>query len=409
MGIYKVTARLNPVADILVIAVILGGFLMLLSSCQIWSAQTANIPSGLPNIDRLYMFSTGPDGQTNKLVTALNPNNGYSIWDQTADSKLSGYGISIQDNLYLPAQDGNVYAFRGRDGQPLWHTSISHGTPGLTGVWLQAYHNLIIDSISKASHYGDLYALNAQTGNVVWHTSISCSASSTNNCAASGRITLVANGIIYGLADDGLSAWKAANGQFLWRNSHYQLNGQPQSMVVTHGKVYVTNFYPEVDVLDAISGHYLHSLRPPEPNDSGAVVYDIAASENTVYILGGQTVSAYRASDDSLLWKQPFIYHSGGTIYVSSSGIYVNYYDISMGKGGSGSGSGNDLYALRPVDGQQIWHRQVPIGGNNLYPIEFNGVICFGGAGNVYSFRVSDGKLLWQFSKVGYVDGLFGS
>lgn len=75
-------------------------------------------------------------------------------------------------------------------------------------------------------------------------------------------LALLANGIIYGLADDGLSAWRAANGHFLWRNPHYQLNGRPQSLVVTDGKVYITNFYPEVDVLDVSSGHFLHSIRP---------------------------------------------------------------------------------------------------------------------------------------------------
>jgi len=403
----RLVSKLNLAAAVLVVAALLGGLLLLLSAHRPGSFDTANNTT-VSNFTHLYLVTSGPDGQTNKVFYALNPGNGHAIWQRKLDNAQDGYGLSTQNNLYLPAQDGNVYAFRGSDGQPLWHTTISHGPRGFTGVSLFAYQNLIIDGTTNRNNgTGDLFALNEQTGAVVWHTSISCAVSPSNNCGADGRLMLLANGIIYGLAGDGLSAWNAANGHLLWRNPRYQLNGQPQSMVVSHGKVYITNFYPEVDVLDAGSGNFLHSLRPPEPNNSGAVVYDIAADENTVYVLGGQTVSAYRASDDSLLWKQPFSYHSGGTIYAGSSSVYVNYYDLSMGKGGTG-GSSNNLYALRPTDGHLIWHRQIPPGTGGLYPVEFNGVICFGSSNSVYGLRVSDGKQLWQRPTGGYVDGLFG-
>jgi outer membrane protein assembly factor BamB len=342
----------------------------------------------------------------NKVLSARDPSNGHVMWQRKLDNVLDGNGLSMQDKLYFPAQDGNVYAFRGRDGQPLWHTSIGHGPVGFISVTLLAYQNLIIASITNTRNdNGDMYALNAQTGMVVWHTSLLCAVASSNDCAAGGRLTYLANGIIYGLADDGLSAWDAMNGHFLWRNPRYQLNGQPQSMVVSHGKVYITNFYPRVDVLNSSSGNFLHSLRPSEPNNSGAVVYDITANQDTVYILGGQTVSAYQASDDSLLWKQQFNYHSGGHIYADRNSIYVNYYDIAMGMGGIGS-SGNNLYALRPSDGQQIWHGQAPSGAN-VEEAEFNGLICFSGLNSVYGIRASDGKRLWQLPVDGYVDGLF--
>jgi outer membrane protein assembly factor BamB len=403
----RLASRPN-LAAVLVVAALLGGLLPLLSACQPGSVNTMNTPPDLPNISRLYLVTVGPDGQTDKILSALNPGNGQLIWQHKLDDTLDGYGLSTEGKLYFPAEDGNVYAFLGSNGQPLWHSSMSHGPRGFTSGWLLAYQSLVIDSITnRTNDKGDLYALNAQTGEVVWHTSISCAASSSNDCAAGDRITLLANGIVYSLADDGFSAWDAANGHFLWRNPNYQLNGQPQSVVVSHGKVYITNFYPEVDVLDATSGRFLHSLRPPEPNDPGAVVYDITANENIVFVLGGRTVSAYRSSDDSLLWKQAFSYHSGGTLYADSSGVYVNYYDINLGKAGAGGSSGNDLYALRTQDGHQIWNHQIPIGGSNLYPIEFNGIICFGGLGSVYGLYLTDGKKLWQFSKGSYVDGLF--
>jgi len=403
----RLTSRFK-LAIVLVAATLLGGVLSLLSACQPGSINTMNTPPDLSNISRLYLVTVGRDGQTDKILSALNPGNGHIFWQHKLDDAVYGYGLSTQGIIYLPAQDGNVYAFQGSNGQSLWHSIMSHGHLESTSVWLLAYQNLIIDSITdRTNDNGDLYALNMRTGEVVWHTSITCADSPSNDCAAGGRITSLANGVIYGLADDGFSAWNAANGHFMWRNPHYQLNGQPQSMTVSHGKVYITNFYPEVDVLDATSGHFLHSLRSLEPSNSETVVYDITADENTVFVLGGQTVSAFRASDDTLLWKQTFSYHSGGTLYAGSGGVYVNYYDISMGKVGTGGSSGNDLYALHTQDGHQIWYQQIPIGGSNLYPIEFNGIICFGGLGSVYGLHLIDGKQLWQFSKGSYVDGLF--
>lgn len=403
----SLTNRLNQVAAVLVVMILLCGLLLLFSVRKPGNVNTANNAAGLANSTRLYLITAGPDGQTNKVLSALNPATGHIIWQQALDNTLDGYGLSLKNNLYLTAQDGNVYAFRGQDGQPLWHTDMSHGSGFSISAWLLAYQNLVIDSLTnRTNDNGDLYALNAQTGDIVWHTAISCAASTSNDCAGGERITLLAHGIIYGLADDGLSAWNAANGHFLWRNPYYQANGQPQSMVVAQGKVYITNFSPRIDVLDASSGRFLHSLRPPEPTDSG-VVYDIAAGENTVYVLGGQTVSAYRASDDTLLWKHLFSYHSNGTIYAANSGIYVNYYDISTRKGVAGGNLGSPLYVLRRADGHIIWHSQSPTAGSNLYPIEFNGVICIGGTGGIYGLRTGDGQQLWHIAR--FVDGYVAS
>ena len=400
----RLIGKFNLIAAVLVVVALLGGFLLLLSTRQHANNTIGNASSSPPNHTHLYLITAGPNGQTNGVLSALNPSNGQVLWKHQLDNVLSCDCLSIQGNLYLSALDGNVYAFRDRDGQPLWHTSMSYGPLGYTSVWLQTYQNLIIDSITNDNNEsGDLYALNRQTGDVVWHTSLSCVKSSPDVCTAGGRLMDLANGIIYGLAGDGLSAWNAGNGHFLWRNPHYHLNGQPQSMVVLLGKVYITNFYPEVDVLDASSGNFLHSLRSPESNNPAGVVYDIAATDNTIYVLGGQSVSAFQASDDSLLWKRAFTYHSGGIIYAGRDHIYVNYQDISFGKGRAGN-SGNYLYALSPSDGSQIWQSQVPV-SNYLYPVEFSSVICFVGFNGVYGVRISDGKQIWQLPT--NVEGLF--
>ncbi len=399
----RLVGKLNRVAAVLVIVALLGGLVLLLSTHRPGNANTTSSS----NFTHLYLISMGSGQQANMILTELNPANAQVIWQQRLDNTLDGYGFSTQGNIYFPGKDGNIYAFQGNDGHALWHTSVSHGPAGSTSISLLAYQNLVIAGITNIDNgNGDLYAFNAQTGAIAWHTSISCAGSPSNNCAPSGRLMLLANGIIYGLAEDGLYAWKAVNGHFLWHNPNYQLNGQPQSMVVSNGKVYITNFYPEIDVLDASSGRFLHKLESAETG-SGGVVYDIATNKNIVYVLGGHTVSAYRASDDSMLWKQTFSYHSGGTIYASADSVYVNYYDITMGKVGTG-GSGTNLYALAPGNGHVTWHRQKLSDTSNQYPVEFNNIICFGGLHSVYGLRASDGSQVWQFSPGGYVNDFFG-
>jgi outer membrane protein assembly factor BamB len=386
-----------------VVVTLLSGILFLLSACGPGSVVVTTNTVHPVTFTHLYLISTGPDGLTNKRLSELNTNSGQVIWQQQLANDLLGYGISSEGNIYLPAQDGNIFVFRGRDGQPLWHTTTMHEPRGFTSVWLSAYQNSIIESVTNTPNStGGLSALDAKTGNVMWHTPLSCDASSSNDCAAGGRLMLLANGTIYGLAQDGLSAWNPVNGHFLWRNPNYKLNGQPQSMVVSHGNIYITNFYPEVDVLNASSGNFLHRLKPLDSQDSTAVVYDVAAGENTVYVLGGRAVFAYRTSDDSLLWKQSFSYHSGGTIYAGESGIYVNYYDISMGRTSANTHQGYNLYALDPANGHQLWRQQAPVGGLEQYPVEFANLLCFGGSGNVYGLQSRDGKQLWQFYRSGY-------
>lgn len=391
-------SKLNRAAAVLVTVALLGSLLLLLGTYR----SSLNTLSS-SNTAHLYVISRGPGEQSNMILTRLNPANAQVIWQQGLDSTLEGYGFSTRGNLYFPAQDGNIYAYNGGDGHALWHTNVSHEPAASTSVSLLTYQNLVIDSITNTSvGSGDLYAFNAQTGAVAWHKAISCATS--NNCAPSGRLMLQANGIIYGLAEDGLSAWNAANGRFLWRYPDYQLDGYPQSMVVSNGKLYITNYSLKIDVLDAKSGRFLHSLASLEHNPGE--VYDIAANKNIIYILADQMVSAYRASDDTLLWKRSFSYHSQGTIYAGNSGIYVNYYDITMGKAGTG-GSDNYLYSLDPGDGHILWQRQdLPYTGGS-YPVEFNNIICIGGFHSVFGLSVSDGKQVWQFSPSGSVNDVF--
>lgn len=169
----RLISRFNLIAAVLFVVALLGGFLLLFSTRQHGSSTTGNIASGLSSSTHLYLITIGRNGQTNKVLSALNPVNGQVIWQRKLDNVLDDYGLSTQDNLYLPTQDGNVYAFRGRDGQLLWHTSMSHSTQGYTSVWLLAYQNLIIDSITNTKNdSGNLYALNTQTGKVVWYTSL---------------------------------------------------------------------------------------------------------------------------------------------------------------------------------------------------------------------------------------------
>ncbi|GER91462.1 hypothetical protein KDW_56240 [Dictyobacter vulcani] len=323
---------------------------------------------------------------------------------------LVGLQLATRNNFYLTAQDGNVYAFRGRDGQGLWHTTMSHVTDKYsTGALLMYYQSLIIDAVTDTDNgQGDLYALDEQSGKVAWHTPFSCIKSTSIQCRG-GVHWLMANGIIYGLATDGITAWSATNGHPLWHNTSTFNNGQPQHMVVTNNKLYISNFYPTINVLNAHTGQSLQNITAPEQGSSG-VVYDLAASTDTVYVLGGRTISAYQASSDKLQWSQIHPYHSMGNIVANNSGVGVVYYDmfsggLAMSKDPVISKDQNktDVYFLRAQDGRQTWHSLVPSTASfdSLHMV--NDLICFSGLNSIYALKSSSGQQRWHFSQTGYL------
>lgn len=397
--------KLNLAAAVLAVLVILGGFLILRTM-----GHSSNLGSSPQSGGSVTSHSTSvylATDEARSTVYDVNPRNGSIIWQRNIGQKPVNQPFMADGNLYFPAYDGNIYALRASDGQPLWHTRVAPGTDRLPAGIMQAYGNLIFTGTTD----GHLYALNAQTGTVAWQIRMpACPTDGSNpsyTTTQQGQNTTIVhltgqpdpcnvvtqsayNGTIYGFAD-GLYAWNVTNGHVLWHNAQYQFG--PQSMLVSHGKVYLatppSSGY-RIDVLDASNGHFLHTLvKSPAVDFTSEVV----ANGTTLYVAGTTSLFAYRLSDDSLLWKadKPFT-----NLAVAGTSIYATY-----GKPASSTASGHStytiyLYALNAANGAQLWHIQYPPSTFLNPRFEVGGILITVSDTGIHALQASDGKRLWQ-------------
>jgi outer membrane protein assembly factor BamB len=390
----RLAKKLNLAAAVMIVAAILGGFLVLSTMHQSRGfASRHSTP--------LYLATDGPDN----IAYAINSDDGTIIWQQNLGHKLSRPPLAADGNLYFPSDDGNIYVLRASDGHPLWHTRISGLNFPITG--LLAYKDLIVVGTSS----GDLAALRASNGSIAWRIRDPCASSKTNQSASNANTTvspsepypcfllplLQVNGIVYGFAD-GLYAWNASNGQVIWHNPDYQAG----SLVVSHDKVYVP--YGYIAVVNASNGHFLHSLGRPG-------IYELlAANDNTIYVQGssgrqrsfGLPISskllAFRLSNDTLLWQRSLT--APALFSVTASSIYLG--DSIEAFKPAHIDAATNLYSLRTSDGSQQWHwhdsaaNGIVSGTGVVSAFEVNSVVCFPTANGIYGLQASSGKLLWH-------------
>lgn len=387
--------RLNLAAAVLVVAAIIAGFLLLSNPRHFSSFATQHSTP-------IYLATDRADS----VAYALNSDDGSIIWQHDLGHKLTGYPTAADGNLYFPSYDGDIYALRASDGQPLWHTRVSSNTQAIPDPGLLAYNHLII----TGTFGGDLYALSAQTGAVAWHNHIqACTSNGTIDSSIlinqKGQTTTIkstgepdfcdvvplvqANGVIYGFGGT-LYAWNAANGHVLWQNTRYQFNSR--SLAVAQGKIYISsNKNGSIDVLKASNGAFLHTLAQSTPRFSGL---QFAVNESAIYVYSNfqSSLAAYSLDHNMLLWQKSL----GSAISGFSTTADVVYVGgAEMGKSENYLGA-SDLYALRASDNSQIWHWRNPSGDGAENVFKVNDVICFITGNGVYAVQASNGHQIWQ-------------
>lgn len=394
-------SKLNLAVAVLAVMVILGGFLAL---------RTAGHPNSPASSGPVVSHSASiylATDEARSVVYDINPRNGSTIWQRNIGQKPVNQPFLAYGNLYFPAYDGNIYALRASDGQPLWHTRVAPGTDKIPAGIMQASDNLIFTGTTD----GHLYALNAQTGAVAWQIRMpACPTDGSNpsyTTTQQGQNTTVVhltgqpdpcnvvtlhvfNGVIYGFAGN-LYAWNAADGHVLWHNAQYQF--APPPIVISHGKIYLSpssSSSYRIDVLDASNGHFLRTL---VKSPAVSFTSDAVANDTTLYVAGATSLFAYRLSDDSLLWK---VDKAFSNLVVANNRIYATYASRA-----SSTSTGNPtykiiLYALNAANGAQLWHIQYSL-ATYLDPLfEVNGILVTVSDTGIQAFQASDGKQLWQ-------------
>jgi outer membrane protein assembly factor BamB len=301
------------------------------------------------------------------------------LWTANTGDEIVSSPAVVDGRVYVASQDGNLYAFKAKNGKPLW-TQIVGGrvisSPAVAG------RKVFIGSFITNNN-STLWVFDAVSGSVVWQQSI------FNGPIFASPVT--AHGAVYiGGDDDRERAFKAKTGMDLW--SQVVGFSLTSSAAVANGKVYVgadnvslnTNF----SAFKASDGTLVWSV----PTPGGHVSYSAAIDDRMVFIgSDGGTFNALDAGTGALVWSQ----QTGGPIGLSSPAVA---YDIVY----IGSEDGR-LYAFRENDGFPLWSRQTG-GPIDSSPAVANGVVYVGsGDGKVYAFRAKDGVPLWSHATGGPV------
>jgi eukaryotic-like serine/threonine-protein kinase len=232
-------------------------------------------------------FSSAHTG-FNPLETTLTPANVSSLQQScvTDPSSISGPAVA-GGRAYVVGWTG-VYSFDARTCAPIWSADL--------GSYIQARSVAIAGGMVYVGTYetSTLYALDAATGSIRWT--------------------------------------KRLGGPVL------------SSPVVAQGRVLVGANNGALYALDAASGRMLWKAWEPGAQSAGAPHPSVA--NGVVYVSGGASINAYRATTGKLLWTVPL---RGGEAppAVGDGRVYVQSFLTG-------------LYALDAATGAQLWSNSLP-------------------------------------------------
>lgn len=112
-----------------------------------------------------------PDGQlliasagSNHSLTSLDPTNGAANWTfADAESAWIGAPVVVDEIIYAPNSDGNLYAFD-QSGNPLWKTMIGDG------LWAQPVSDGEMLYITSLDH--NVYAFEPGSKEILWSVGV---------------------------------------------------------------------------------------------------------------------------------------------------------------------------------------------------------------------------------------------
>ena len=253
---------------------------------------------------------------------ALNATTGDKIWNFGPDLML--YSPTIVNGVEYFGWGCNVYALNAKNGLMLWNSSIS--SPYWQIVSSPAVVNGIV-YIGSCDH--NLYALNATNGKQLWVYPTGAYVFSSPT---------VADGIVYFVSEDeNLYALNASTGERLWSCNDTQCSVNGESVAVANGAIYYVSFDADSQ---HIFGVYLKALNA----STGAQLWSSGPNNcqpfpilmgNVLYVGGIDHLSAFKATDGSLLWDSPPTgntlaspAYTNGVVYVDSTNCNLYAFGI---------------------------------------------------------------------------------
>lgn len=290
--------------------------------------------------------------------------------------------VVANNTLYLGTNDGTVDALRISDGSILWRYKVDSLISSIL------VNNNIVYIVER--YPGHIFAFQADTGKLLW------------NYATEEDVPLlpvIANGILYGSSSPTefsntttdrtpsiVFAIHADSGKELW---HHLIPVNPvQQLVVNSNTVYVSSSFPGVIyALRTTTGTQLWQLQLHMQS-----LTFLTANHGIVFAWTPDgAFTAFRADDGKQVWQQyTNVFASTPTDALWFTTNHGNIYILNIG-----FGNVNDIYSFRESDGTILWHNTtVPI---EQIAIAYNDVMYIGSTGGyLTAIREDNGATLWR-------------
>jgi outer membrane protein assembly factor BamB len=279
--------------------------------------------------------------------------------------------------VFAGSRDNGMYALRAQDGSVLWRFET------LGAVQSEPFYDKQEDSLYFGSNDGALYKVNAATGSLHWRFATG---------AEVARRVVLEDGLVYAVnANDTLIAINAKTGAMVWNQHRSPALGMEVAgyagPLVWRGMAFTAFSDGSVTAYDAKTGEerwapvdlsaaaeqtlgevptYLDVDTTPVPDivDNQPVIY-VASYEGGVFALNADTGArvwsnaAVRGASELDLWQQPEHTSRLGGPPVPARKLLI----VSTGTSG--------LWAVDPENGNELWHRAVPLAGaSRVVPVQ---------------------------------------
>lgn len=313
---------------------------------------------------------------------ALRNTNGSLLWRFQSDGSMLASPVVANNTVYLGTNDGTVDVLRISDGSILWRYKVDSLVSSIL------VNNNIVYIVER--YPGHIFAFQADTGKLLWNYA-------TREDAP--LLPVIVNGILYDASSPSeflnsttastpsiVFAIHADTGKELW---HHLIPVNPlQQLAVNSNTVFVSSSFPgDIYALRTTTGaqRWLVQLHMQSLSfltaDNGIV---FAWTPDGAF-------TAFRADDGQKVWQQyASVFASTPTDALWFTTNYGNIYILN-----TGSGNVNDIYSFRESDGAILWHNTTVL--LEQAAIAYNGVLYIGSTGGYLSaIREDNGAALWR-------------
>lgn len=265
-----------------------------------------------------------------------------TLWSSSTGDHAEGLGLGlkpvVRDGvLYMAGHNGVVTALNAENGRSIWSKATGASLSGGPGVGS--------GQVVVASSKGDVIALNVENGNENWRTKITGEVLSTPDVSAEQVAVRSANGT--------LNVLNANNGASLWLNEQevprLSLRGS-STPIITSGVVLSASDAGKVSSYDALDGAVLWDrlLGIPRGTTELDRLVDIDGNmqlnETSLFVVGyNSRLAKIDARNGSILWAKD---HS------SSTGVNLDWKNVYI------SNSDSHVVALEQANGNQVWKNE---------------------------------------------------